>query len=80
MRSSSRFNALALALAGLLPLSLHAATPATKAEVARYAEQLLRANYAADGPGAALLIARGDEVLYRGAVGRAGWSPTTCAP
>ena len=61
----------ALAAAGALPASLHAAQPASKAEVARYAERLLADTYASDGPGAALLIARGDEVLYRGARGHA---------
>lgn len=61
----------ALAAASALPASLHAATPAAKAEVARYAEQLLADNYAKDGPGAAVIVARGDEVLYRGAHGEA---------
>ncbi len=61
----------ALAAAGAMPFSLHAAQPASKAEVARYAEQLLADTYASDGPGAALLIARGDEVLYRGSRGHA---------
>jgi len=61
----------ALAAAGALPVSLQAAQPASKAEVARYAEQLLADTYASDGPGAALLIARGDEVLYRGSRGHA---------
>jgi CubicO group peptidase (beta-lactamase class C family) len=42
-----------------------------KAEVAAYAEKLLAETYPADGPGAALLVARGDEVLYRGARGLA---------
>ena len=61
----------ALAAAGALPVSLHAAQPASRAEVARYAEQLLADTYASDGPGAALLVARGDEVLYRGSRGHA---------
>jgi D-alanyl-D-alanine carboxypeptidase len=43
----------------------------TKAEVAAYAEQLLAKTYPADGPGAAVLVARGDEILYRGARGMA---------
>jgi CubicO group peptidase (beta-lactamase class C family) len=54
------------------PASTPAATSATspsKADVARYAEQLLRENYTANGPGAAVIIARGDEVLFRGARG-----------
>jgi len=41
------------------------------AEVARQARQLLEANYASDGPGAAVLVMRGDEVLFRGARGEA---------
>ncbi|MGH8076617.1 MAG: serine hydrolase [Lysobacter sp.] len=61
----------ALAAAGAMPFSLRAAEPASKVEVARYAEQLLADTYASDGPGAALLIARGDEVLYRGSRGHA---------
>ena len=59
----------ALAAAGALSISLHAAAPASKADVARYAEQLLADNYAKDAPGAAVIIARGDEVLFRGARG-----------
>ncbi|WP_181444194.1 serine hydrolase domain-containing protein [Pseudoxanthomonas sp. z9] len=48
-----------------------AAEPASKAEVERYARQLMEKAYPVDGPGAAILVARGDEVLYRGARGRA---------
>ena len=47
---------------------LHAAPP-SRAEVARYARQLLVDSYPADGPGAAVLVARGDTVLFRGARG-----------
>jgi uncharacterized protein YceK len=47
----------------------HANTLASKADVARYAEQLLADNYAKDGPGAAVIVVRGDEVLFRGARG-----------
>lgn len=43
----------------------------TKAEVSAYAEKLLADTYPADGPGAAVLVVRGDEVLYRGARGLA---------
>ena len=60
------------ALPGLL--ALQAATTATlptPAEFSRYAEPLLAEAYRADGPGAAVLVMRGDEVLYRGARGRA---------
>ncbi len=52
-----------------------AAAPAAKlpgkSEVAAYAEQLLAESYSANGPGAAVLVARGDEVIYRGARGLA---------
>ena len=48
-----------------------AASPAVKADVERYAAQLLEKNYKADGPGAAVLVARGDEILFRGARGLA---------
>ena len=58
----------AIAAAGALPFSLQA-HPASRAEVARYAEQLLADTYASDGPGAAVLVVRGDEVLYRGSRG-----------
>lgn len=45
--------------------------PPGKAELAKFADGLLAETYTADGPGAAVLIARGDEVLYRGARGMA---------
>jgi CubicO group peptidase (beta-lactamase class C family) len=53
------------------PAPSHHAMRASAAEVARYAEHLLADNYAQDGPGAAVLVARGDEVLFRGARGMA---------
>ena len=40
-------------------------------EVARQAQQLLESNVPADGPGVAVLVARGDEILFRGARGMA---------
>lgn len=43
----------------------------TEAEVAAYADKLLADAYPTDGPGAAVLVARGDEVIYRGARGLA---------
>ena len=61
----------ALAAAGALPTSLLAAPPATQADVTRLAEQLLAANYSARGPGAAILVARGDDILFRGVRGLA---------
>ena len=49
-----------------------AAIPAPRADVARYAEALLEQSYPdAKAPGAAVLVARGDQVLYRGARGAA---------
>ncbi|MCR6664068.1 MAG: serine hydrolase [Luteimonas sp.] len=49
---------------------LQAALP-SKANVARFAQQSLSANCQPDAPGMAVLVARGDEVLYRGACGKA---------
>jgi D-alanyl-D-alanine carboxypeptidase len=57
-----------LAAAIILPASTLAATP-TKDEVARYAQQQLIDSYAKSGPGAAVIVARGDQILFRGARG-----------
>lgn len=63
---------LSLLLAFGASSSALAATPASRADVARYAEALLEQSYPdAKAPGAAVLVARGDEVLYRGARGAA---------
>jgi len=63
---------LTLALTGLLTFQpATAATPPTPAEFARYAETLLSDAYRTDAPGVAVLVMRGDEVLYRGARGEA---------
>jgi len=57
-------------LAIALLLSLNPYT--TRAEdLARYANDLLQSRYAADAPGGALLVARGDKVLFRAARGHA---------
>lgn len=61
----------ALAAAAALPSIAFAGTPASQAEVTRYSDQMLDSVYAAQGPGAAVLIARGDGVLYRSARGQA---------
>jgi D-alanyl-D-alanine carboxypeptidase len=45
--------------------------PPALAEAARDAEELLRHNYRGSGPGAAVLVARGDTVLFRAARGEA---------
>ena len=47
------------------------ATPPTPADFARTAEALLADTYRTDAPGVAVLVMRGDEVLYRGARGEA---------
>lgn len=64
--------------AGLLLLAFWAASAAVAneapapREVARHAERLLERAYPdAQGPGAAVLVARGDEILFRGARGMA---------
>lgn len=71
-------NAVALALALVFsPLASGAAlaqTPAAapaKADVAAYARALIDGSYKADAPGVAVLVARGDEVLFLGARGEA---------
>lgn len=43
----------------------------SQVDIARYAGDLLTRNYPADGPGAAVLVARGDTVLFRAARGEA---------
>ncbi|WP_202845124.1 serine hydrolase [Luteimonas saliphila] len=55
----------------LVPFASHAATPPASPEVAAFAARTVEANCAADAPGMAVLLARGDEVIYRGACGRA---------
>ncbi|HYM86494.1 MAG TPA: serine hydrolase, partial [Pseudoxanthomonas sp.] len=53
-----------------VPLCAFAAPP-SRADVAAYAERLLAGNNPDDAPGMAVLVARGDEVLYRDAHGAA---------
>ncbi len=48
-----------------------AAAPLARESIAHYADAMLREHFPADGPGAVVLIARGDEVIYRGARGSA---------
>ncbi len=63
---------LTLALAAALtPLAADAAIPPEPTEFARYAETMLAEAYRPDAPGVAVLVMRGDEVLYRGARGEA---------
>ncbi|NZA25472.1 beta-lactamase family protein [Luteimonas sp. SJ-92] len=67
-----RHIGVALALTGLLTLqAATAAAPPTPEEFSRYAEPLLAEAYRADLPGGAVLVMRGDEVLYRAARGQA---------
>lgn len=47
------------------------AAPPSKSEVARLAGRVLAENSPSDAPGMAVLVARGDEILYRGAHGSA---------
>ena len=59
-------------LTALLFATTHATAAApSKAEVAAYTARALAANCDTAAPGMAVLLARGDEVLYRGACGRA---------
>jgi CubicO group peptidase (beta-lactamase class C family) len=69
MRSTSVSAALLLSL---LIGTAHAGQPATPAAMTAYANQLLDAQkIAADGPGVTVLVARGDQLLYKGARGMA---------
>ena len=61
-------SSLFLLLAAPLPAL---SAPPSRAEAAAYAERVLAANNPDDAPGMAVLVARGDEVLYRGAHGAA---------
>ena len=59
------------------PLAIGCATQSAPAEhvseavFARYANDILARNYPADGPGAAVLVARGDTIIFRAARGEA---------
>lgn len=59
----------AIGTAFLNPASAWAGTPVTKACITSYTQHMMAEFYHPDDPGAAVLIARGDEVLYRGARG-----------
>ena len=47
------------------------AAPPSRAELARQAADLMARNYRAEAPGAAILVARGDTILFRAARGEA---------
>ncbi|MCB1613711.1 MAG: serine hydrolase, partial [Xanthomonadales bacterium] len=62
------------AAAGALLMNALSASAAKTPDVLAlkdYADTLLEQSYLSDGPGAVVLVARGDEVLYRGARGLA---------
>lgn len=62
----------AAVLLSLLIGVAHAGQPATPAAMAAYAEKLLdEQKIAGDGPGFTVLVARGDQLLYKGARGMA---------
>lgn len=66
--------ALALCLAPVATVLVPAPSVAAQTPdeaVARYAADLLARNYPAEGPGAAILVARGDTILFRAARGEA---------
>src|SRR5690606_11013721 len=54
-----------------VPFAVHAQAPPAAGEVARFAAEALTANRDPDAPGMAVLVARGEDVLYGGACGRA---------
>jgi D-alanyl-D-alanine carboxypeptidase len=62
---------IAIGTASLNPMSAWAGTPVSKASVTLYTEHMMSDFYHEDAPGAVVLVARGDEVLYRGARGLA---------
>ncbi|MDH5832769.1 serine hydrolase [Luteimonas kalidii] len=55
----------------LVPIAAHAQPLPSNAEVAAFSARSLETNCDPGAPGMAVLVARGDEVLYRGACGRA---------
>ncbi|MDR7268757.1 CubicO group peptidase (beta-lactamase class C family) [Pelomonas saccharophila] len=62
----------AAVLLSLVVASAQAGQPATPAAMTAYANQLLDAQkIASDGPGVTVLVARGDQLLYKGARGMA---------
>jgi D-alanyl-D-alanine carboxypeptidase len=65
------FSTAALLCLALLTGGKIVAAPPAPAEVARAAAELLRRDYRVDAPGAAVLVARGDTILFRAARGAA---------
>ncbi|WP_266170854.1 serine hydrolase domain-containing protein [Dyella subtropica] len=66
-----RWRFLAVLFAAMFPLGIMAATSPSDAAIAREAGAVLEQAATPDGPGVAMLVARGDTVLFRGARGRA---------
>lgn len=66
-----RLTATITLLLATFPALHAAAAPPPDAEVSRHAQAAVEANCAGDAPGMAVLLARGDRVLYRGACGLA---------
>ncbi|SFS16482.1 CubicO group peptidase, beta-lactamase class C family [Dyella sp. OK004] len=70
----SRFLTVLFAVAflmGVIPLGTTMAAPPSDAAVTHQVQAVLDHAAVADGPGVAMLVARGDTVLFRGARGRA---------
>lgn len=71
----SRFLLFAVWGVSACAIGQYAPTPdratTSQSEIARLAEDLLAKTYPSDGPGAVILIARGDQILFRGAQGEA---------
>lgn len=66
-----RINLMLALVSALTSQAVAAATPPGPAEFSRDAETVLADAYRTDAPGVAVLVMRGDEVLYRGARGEA---------
>ncbi len=66
-----RTLSLAVVMLAACSMSLAAASPVSHQSMAKEAQQALELVTSTDGPGAVVLIAQGDTVLFRGARGRA---------
>jgi CubicO group peptidase (beta-lactamase class C family) len=71
MKRPISFVALFSCAIGVPAFAQTASAPSSRPDFAREAAELLEANYRADAPGAAVLVARGDTVLFRAARGEA---------
>jgi len=71
MTSRALALALTLCLAPMSPALAQTVPAAAQPDIARYAQEQLDAAYAAQGPGAVVMVARGDTVLFRAARGEA---------